>query len=60
MCHVRPAELAFQAVMGGLPLLRFDLMVLGLAVYFFWAVIWGLRAVISYVIEFMAGCPCRA
>ena len=34
MCYVKPAEMAFQAEMAALTVLRFDRLLLGLAVYF--------------------------
>lgn len=34
LCDVKPAEIAFQAEMAGLTVLRFDRLLLGLAVYF--------------------------
>ncbi len=39
MCDVKPAQMAFQAEMAGLTVLQFDRLLLGLAVYFFGAVI---------------------
>lgn len=39
VCDVKSAEMAFQAEMAGLTVLRFDRLLLGLAVYFFGAVI---------------------
>ena len=39
VCDVKPAQMAFQAEMAGLMVLRFDRLLLGLAVYFFGAVI---------------------
>ena len=39
VCDVKSEEMAFQAEMAGLTVLQFDRLLLGLAVYFFGAVI---------------------